>query len=76
VFGGAITYASCCKRAFVRLGWNVDADYVGLLAMITSNPGSQACAGTQHGDISGEHVAYELIDAGSASHRSQMLDEQ
>jgi hypothetical protein len=54
----------------------VDADYLGVLAMITSNPRSQACAGTKHADIGGKHIADEFLDARSTSHRSQMLDEQ
>jgi hypothetical protein len=44
--------------------------------MITSNPGSQAGAGTKHGDINGEHVADEFSDARSPSHGGQVLDEQ
>jgi hypothetical protein len=76
VFGGAIPSAGCRKRSLVRLGGDIDANHARILAVLTCNPRSQTGAGTKHGDIAGEHVADQFLDARSPSHRSQVLDKQ
>jgi hypothetical protein len=55
-FGGAVTRAGCCKRSFVRLGWDMDANPAWIFTVLTSDSRSQAGAGSKHGDIAGESV--------------------
>ena len=76
MFGRAVACARCGERSFVRMGRDVDANHFGILTMIASNPGRQACAGTKHGDIGGEHVPDEFLDARFACCGGQMLNEQ
>ena len=76
MFGGAVTSAGCGKRSFVRLGWDMDADKVGILTVLAGDSRSQACAGAKHGDIGGEYVADKFGDARPSSLGSQVLDEQ
>jgi hypothetical protein len=75
VFGSSVASAGRGERSFVGLGGDMDADHLGIITVLADNPWCQACAGTKHGDIAGEHVADEFLDAASASDCSQVLDE-
>ena len=76
VFGGTIAGAGCGKRSFVGLRGDTDTNDLGIFSVLAGNPGCQACAGTKHRHIRGKHVADEFLDARSASHCRQVLDEQ
>jgi hypothetical protein len=74
--GGAVAYTHRGKRSLVGLCGDLDANNARIFTVLAGNPGSQACAGSQHADVGGEHVPNELLDAVPSSNCRQLLDEE
>ena len=76
MFGRAVASTGCRKCSLVGLCGDLDANNARIFTVLAGNSGSQACAGSQHADVGGEHVANELLNAVPSSHCRQVLDEQ